>query len=80
MAGFSNLTQAQLLEAVAVLVNNIQVPFPNALSNGLFNNAANQLQFPDNTYNQNQGLNLTATGDGTNIYLSLTEGQPTSGA
>jgi hypothetical protein len=79
MAGFSNLTQQQLLEVIAVLINNISVPFPNTLQNGLITNPANQIQFPDNPYNQNLGANLIATGDGTNIYLQLMVGQPAVG-
>lgn len=71
MAGTSNLTQGQLLEAIAVLLNNITIPFAASVAeNGLYINGAGQLQFPDNAYNQSQALNVNATGDGTNIYLS----------
>jgi hypothetical protein len=81
MAGSSNLTQTQLLEALAVLVKNISVPFQASFAEtGVFVNGANQIQFPDNAYNQNLGNNLTANGDGTNIYITLVEGNPASGA
>lgn len=81
MAGSSNLSQAQLLEALAVLVQNITIPFAGSYAEtGVFVNGANQIQFPDNSYNQALGVNLTANGDGTNIYINLVEGDPASGA
>jgi hypothetical protein len=68
-----NLTQTQLLEVIAVLLNNIQIPFAASVAeNGLFINGAGQLQFPDNAYNQSQALTVNATGDGTNIYVNVT--------
>lgn len=82
MAGFTNCTQAQLLEAIWVLVQNISTPFQASFAEcGLFSNGANQLQFPDNAYIQAQtAANLTITADGTNIYIQNIEGDPTSGA
>lgn len=74
-----NLTQLQLLEAIAVLTNNFTVP-PSLPHPHIWNNAANQLQFADATYEQNLGLNLTAYTDGTNIYIQLVTGNPASGA
>lgn len=81
MAGSSNLTQQQLLEAVWVLLQNISVPFQSSYAElGLFVNGANQLQFPDNAYNQAGAASLVASADGVNIYISNVEGNPTSGA
>jgi len=81
MAGVSNLTQQQLLEVIAVLVKNFTVPGLNSFAEcGLFCNQANQLQMPDNAYNQNLANNLNCNSDGVNLYISLVTGNPASGA
>ena len=80
MAGSSNLTQNQLIETIWVLLQNITMPFASSYAEiPLFSNGANQLQFPDNAYNQAQSANLTLFTDGTNIYIQNVEGDPTSG-
>jgi hypothetical protein len=78
--GSTNLSMNQLYETLAVLAAQIQAPFPFPVASGLFINQANQLQFPDNAYNQNLGNSITVTQDGTWIYINTMEGQPSSGA
>ena len=81
MAGSSNLTQQQMLECIAVLLQNISVPFPYVIGTGIHLTGANDISIPDNTYNQNLANNLTAivSAEG-NMHLSLVEGNPASGS
>ena len=81
MAGSSNLTQAQMLECIAVLLQNISVPFPNVAGSGIHLVDSNAISIPDNAYNQNLGAQLNANVSAAgNMHLSLVEGNPASGA
>jgi hypothetical protein len=82
--GSINLTPTQIAEALAVLVQNIQPPFPYASMTGLHWAGSNSLVIDDIPTNQllaaqlNASTSVNAAGI-TVINLSLVTGQPSSG-
>lgn len=75
-----NLSGTQTAELLAVLIQNIQVPFPNASSTGIRIVGSNTISIPDNQHNQilASQLNAYVSAEG-NIHVSLVEGEPASG-
>jgi hypothetical protein len=75
------ITTFQMCEIIAVLAKNLIRPFAWNNQTGLFLNGANQIQFPDNAYNQLLGNNCQVYGDGVWLYVQQTTiGEPGTGS
>lgn len=79
------VTQAQLLIAIASLTRGFTLPATNGNQLGIFSGPGNQLQIPINSNNpqgvnnQQLGQNLSITADGNYIYIQQNVGDAAIG-
>jgi hypothetical protein len=72
MAGNVNLTQTQMMAAIALLLDCVSFPVAaNCVQNGVFIGGDGNMQFPDNAVNEAFGQTINAFTDGTNIHLGF---------
>lgn len=78
MAGTVNLTQTQMQAAIAVLLNNFQMPPTPSVTAALLQLGGDgTLQFPDNAFNENLGQNINAFVDANGIiHLGVANAGP----